>query len=635
MRIRIRPFTAAAIALLAAFTTHAPSTRAQPSQWEWDGVSRIVAMSDIHGAYPHMIALLQGTGLVDGNLKWTGGETHLVFCGDLVDRGPGDRSVLDLARRLQTEAEADGGRVHLVLGNHEIMILTRDVRYVSKKSFAEFARDETQNERNQAFRSFRTAHAGKGVSTSELRAAFEEEHPPGYFAHRRAFALDGEYGSWLMQQPTVVKVNGMVFLHGGLTRRVAALGLDEINRQMTTSVRQFVEGAVALGSTVPFPADFSKIVQTASSLGKSNGSARKVLKAFDDGLAFAPAGPVWYRGSAVENERLERDRITEALDSLGAHTVVVGHTVTRTHRISSRFDGRLYRVDVGMGYGRPPYALVVDEAGPRVFEPATGALTAALEEPPQGERWPKGEEDLAHEVLEKFLRQADIKSALGISVEGLPVQILELERDEMLLRAIFGFARETAAEAAVDGREARRHYKHQAAAYQLDRLMELGNVPVTVLRKVDGTDGVVQIWVQDAVDVVTIEDRDDWSVLDGLESKIAEVRAFSGMIGIERRLDVGRLILPISRRVLISDNGVSFPERGEIAPYLPEGCGPVGPAFIKAVKQLDGREVQKEMKGLLSREQVDALMARRDGLVELCANPSPDWSLQKLIEMRP
>ena len=82
-------------------------------------------------------------------------------------------------------------------------------------------------DRDRAWRCFRSSRRGAS------RATFDEEFPPGYFGRLRAFAPDGDYGAWLLTLPAVIKVNGYLFVHGGITERVAALGLDEINRQVS------------------------------------------------------------------------------------------------------------------------------------------------------------------------------------------------------------------------------------------------------------------------------------------------------------------------------------------------------------------------------------------------------------------
>jgi len=102
-----------------------PAAAEHPSEWEWSGVRRVVAVGDVHGSHYRLVMLLRGAGLVDAKLAWSGGVDHLVLCGDLLDRGPQERPLMDLVRRLQSQAEAAGGHVHVLLGNHEAMIRGR------------------------------------------------------------------------------------------------------------------------------------------------------------------------------------------------------------------------------------------------------------------------------------------------------------------------------------------------------------------------------------------------------------------------------------------------------------------------------------------------------------------------------
>ena len=83
-------------------------------------------------------------GVIDADFNWSGGKTHLVSLGDLLDRGPESRKVVELLMKLDGQAEKAGGAVHLALGNHEVMVMTGDLRYVSAAEFAAFAGDETQ-----------------------------------------------------------------------------------------------------------------------------------------------------------------------------------------------------------------------------------------------------------------------------------------------------------------------------------------------------------------------------------------------------------------------------------------------------------------------------------------------------------
>lgn len=80
-------------------------------------------VSDVHGHVDHLVAGLRQASLIDADLAWRGGSARLTFLGDYFDRGPDGIAVVDLIRRLQDEAGADGGRVDALLGNHEILAL--------------------------------------------------------------------------------------------------------------------------------------------------------------------------------------------------------------------------------------------------------------------------------------------------------------------------------------------------------------------------------------------------------------------------------------------------------------------------------------------------------------------------------
>jgi hypothetical protein len=80
-------------------------------------------VGDVHGHLDELLGALADAGLVDDEATWSGGDTHLWFLGDFVDRGPDGIGVIDLVMRLATEAEAAGGQVEALLGNHEILLL--------------------------------------------------------------------------------------------------------------------------------------------------------------------------------------------------------------------------------------------------------------------------------------------------------------------------------------------------------------------------------------------------------------------------------------------------------------------------------------------------------------------------------
>jgi len=80
-------------------------------------------VGDVHGHLDELLGALADVGLVDDEANWSGGDTHLWFLGDFVDRGPDGIGVIDLVMRLAEEASEAGGHVEALLGNHEILLL--------------------------------------------------------------------------------------------------------------------------------------------------------------------------------------------------------------------------------------------------------------------------------------------------------------------------------------------------------------------------------------------------------------------------------------------------------------------------------------------------------------------------------
>jgi hypothetical protein len=167
----------------------APTTPTPPPEG-LPAPERLVAIGDLHGDTTAALAVLQLAGLTDAAGTWTGGNTWLVQTGDITDRGPDSKGVIELLRRLMTEAEAAGGKVIPLLGNHEVMNLTGDWRYVSPEDL--------------------TGYGGEA-------------------ARKAAFSTDGEDGRWLMGRDTVARVGDTVFVHGGVDANWARLGTRGIN----------------------------------------------------------------------------------------------------------------------------------------------------------------------------------------------------------------------------------------------------------------------------------------------------------------------------------------------------------------------------------------------------------------------
>ena len=161
--------------------------------YRWTGVERVVAMSDPHGAYESMVRTLTNAGVIAEDGSWAGGATTLVITGDLLDRGADSRRIMDLVMRLENEAPQSGGQVLLTLGNHEVMNLVGDLRYVARGEYAAFADEESPEQRQQWFQAFVAARSAieELVDEAALRAEFDRDRPPGFYAHGMHGFADG------------------------------------------------------------------------------------------------------------------------------------------------------------------------------------------------------------------------------------------------------------------------------------------------------------------------------------------------------------------------------------------------------------------------------------------------------------
>jgi len=380
------------------------------------------------------------------------------------------------------------------------------------------------------------------------------------------------------------------------------------------------------GSTAG-PADFKQIFRAALALVDKGGrdarteAARNLVRLYG-ALAFSPTGPLWYRGNSLENERLERASLDRALTALEARAIVVAHTPTGSGRITSRFKGQIFRADVGMAYGREPLALVIEAEDVEVFDPKVAALSPPTIEPPLGEGWSRFSEQLTDAQLEEFLQRAEVTSCTVVHKLDRSANVCDLEGEGPEMRALFTGVDETPEPGQPEG-AAVRTYRHEIAAYRLDRLLGLQLVPVTVERSLEGTPGAIQVFMEGAVDLTLLETYDQMGLLNGLENERVVANIFSALLAVEDRHDFGRMFLPQDRRLAMADSTRAFPTSAEPGPDLPDPCGPLDPELELGLRSLSRQQVAETTGALLSTQQIDALLLRRDRILEICDAPVP------------
>jgi hypothetical protein len=604
-------FAGLALAVAPAWTGAQPVATVAGSPYRIEQVRRVVAFADVHGAYDELLSLLRAQGLVDEALRWSGADTHLVSLGDLLDRGPSSRQVLELLMRLEVEARAEGGAVHVVLGNHEVMNITGDLRYVSAAEYAAFAGVDDDALREAAWRQRLEREPGA------QRAAFDARYPAGWFAHRQAFSPAGRYGAWLLSKPFVLVVNDTAFAHGGLPPRVAALGLDEINRALHRELADYLRAWQALGASLPDAdaIEFQERPDAVAAAGLAEPSTP--LRALDDASVFTTEGPAWFRGQALCPAFTEAANLEAALAKLGAARVVVGHSVTPTRRVTSRFEGRVILLDTGMlaaAYQGRPSALVI-EGGKLSASYADQPGTLLPPEPlPRavGAR-PGGLDD---DALEAWLAQAEI-----ISTEELPAgvnrsQRVTLRRGGVELRAVLRKppADFSTSQSVRPPNEAGR-IEFEVAAYELDRLLGLGMVPVTVARTVEGRKVALQFWVEGTISARQMAENglrpEGWCPI---EPQYNLMNVFDVLLN-----NAGRsrdsLLLTRDWNVVLVDHSRAFTSRQRPPALLYQQPIALPPALAARLATLDRGALERELAPWLNSRQIEAILTRRDRLL--------------------
>jgi len=252
---------------------------------DYSKIDSIYVVGDIHGRYDQLINLLLKSNIIDENLEWIAGQAHIVFLGDIFDRGDDVTKVLWFIYALEEKAAKAGGKAHLVLGNHEIMTMTKDLRYLSRK------------ERNIAI-----AH---GLSYDQFF------HP-----------INSYLGSWLRSKVSLLKIDQVVFAHGGILD-LGPTSLDEFNNRAYYYMKE------------PMYLD---LMQEYPDSTRYSADDWMDMRWF----FYNAEGPYWFRGY------VNSDTLGPQLDAMlkkhKSKIHVVAHTTQET--ITERYDGKLMTTDL-------------------------------------------------------------------------------------------------------------------------------------------------------------------------------------------------------------------------------------------------------------------------------------------------
>jgi hypothetical protein len=580
--------------------------------FEWSGIDRVVAVADLHGDYDRFVFILTSpqVAILDEELHWMAGKTHLVQLGDVMDRGPDAKKIFDLLMRLEKESEAVGGMVHVLLGNHEEMNITGIAldypNYVNVDQFYSFIPGEFRKARDAEYiktlspeERKRAKEGGLDFASDDGLRAFWQKTLASKDPEARAAYLLGfneTYGNWLVQKNTIIKINDVIFTHGGVSESFSKWPIQEINTLMRTELEYFHGGVM-------------------------NPQRRRHLSR--PKLVYNPDGPLWFRGLAPTSKVGESAQaaVDRTLANLGAKAIVIGHNFHAatgsspivTSESVSYFQGKVWVMDTGISgsYGGVPSALIYDKGDFKVW----GETEELAAHPPVKPPVPQA---LSRKEMEEFLKTAAVIGRGPGPGGRTDAWRLTLESGGAVRPALFKYIDRQRPAPLADS------YKYELAAYALDKYLILGYVPPIVEYRVDEIPGALQVFVGNAVSET---DRIAQNLAPpdpvAFEKAMADLKVFQNIVYDDCQNEKDTLISRDDWKVYRVDFSEAFAPKRDTVPRCDiRKCSRL---LYKKLLAWDDKTVAGYLGRYLNEEEVRALNARRELVILV---------IQRLIQAR-
>ncbi len=595
---------------------------ADNQSYKWATDQRVFVVGDIHGDLEELVTLLRAAGIIDENNDWQAQQSHFVSVGDLLDRGPQSRDVMDFFMRLETQADLRGGAVHIVLGNHEQMNLIRDLRYVSDKDYLDYLSDESEALRMLYWQHFELTAHDKGESGEQrnLRDAFNERYPLGYFGHMQAFSSEGKYGAWLLSKPSVLQINDVLYVHGGISEEFPLTDLQTINQQSARVIRTYTELFNRLNWLNVFAEDDpyelrQKKLQEVIELGSIHPAWQDAQDfiAVDNAFDLSENSPFWYRGSALCHPLFEEPILQSALRHYNAERLVIGHTPTVSRTIESRLGGRVINVDTGLHrayYGGQPMLLSLQKNQTQQFD---------------GQRWSvlKPDQDTyrarykAHtfEQWEEILRHAEVLSVEALEVNKTLTSRLFMKHDGQSFSAMFYTADDVPRGAKKTHYSDTLSFKYEVAAYRVAKALGIFMVPPTIIKTIDGQTGALQLLIDRSFDEEKRLATGEYPAAScQMSYQVNLMNVFDALI-----YNTGRNINSVSYNgdwdMWLDSHMSTFRSYSYAPSHLKTLSIAQSPSLKQSIQRLEMTFLTKMLGEFLDKRQIRALVKRRDWLL--------------------
>ncbi|MGB7294290.1 MAG: metallophosphoesterase [Candidatus Aminicenantales bacterium] len=573
--------------------------------FEWTGVEKIIAIGDLHGDYDNFVLILKNpkVALVDDDLHWTGGKTHLVQTGDVMDRGDQAKEIFDLLMRLEKEAEATGGKVHVLLGNHEEATITGISlgypEYVSVKQFVSFLPENFRKSKEKEYvaglpadEKAQAQALGGDLDKNPgllnfwagiLSNVRKRNNPLAALAYVENF--NRTYGKWLLQKNCIIKINDIIFAHGGINLEFSKWKLKDINEVLRMELWAYI-----LRPTKPL-------------LGG---------QPFTPKLVYNPQSPLWYR----QDDTASQPEIDEILTNLGAGRMVVGHNflgsgggspIVLQEDAVARFEGKVWMIDTGIGYtdvGGVLYALIIEDGK---FNFYSGSADATAQSP---EASPTNEGPKTTDEIEKFLRTSTPQLVVPGAAGRTEPWRVKLEAGGIIRWAQFKYINRPRPEPIPDS------FKYEIAAYVLDKHLGLDLVPPAVPRTINDTSGSLQMFIENAM---RESDRKRENITppdpEAFNQAMADLKVFENLVYDSCKNDKDTLIQREMGKVYRVDFSEAFaPENGTVP-----GCEILSCSrrLYQRLCDWEREKVTTLLAPYLNEEEIRALHARQGSIVRM------------------
>lgn len=578
------------LVILSSFVFHSLAVKAEVKS-SFTTQAPLYIVSDINGDLSRLETSLKTIGLIDSDGNWIGEDAHFISLGDIInadyDKQPSTRKIIDLLMKLQVQAEQQGGKVHVLLGDREIYQL----------------------------------QGHWGTLTAKRIEQFSDLYPQlnGISAYQQAFSLTGQYGKWLAGLPFVIKVNDQLFTHGGISKWIEHSELNTLNTSLKAELISNINAWHSLSKkdSLTYNTAISERLTTVNALAES--SNKTAFLSSQDSLAITRMGPAMYHGNQLCHPYFEKDLLREKLSNWKASRLWIGHSMASDNNVKKRFTNRLMLIDTSnintSTEGNSWVAKLTPDGETHFIDGVTGENTRAVD---INNRQLKNVYHMNVKEIEDFLRTATITKKESTKEGRTKPFKITLERDGKILHGIFKY--KDSHPFAHQGNWSRSknysdRYQYEVVAYKLDRLLGIGLVPITVLRKIDGKSGIIQLWIDGLVSQLQFNEKQmDFTGYCDPKDQMNMMNAFDYLILNTDRNQTNILYSKKDWQVWFIDHSKSFGTSKRRQRALKKYDIKASPTFKKALQLLNNKNLS-EFKPWLHRKQIQSLLMRRDNIL--------------------